>query len=188
MLGSKFLDGFETMAEPCLISAREEVAKLMAEICDLRPARWLSLCGHSGTGKTMLARRFGRFMRARGQFYNHTRTDAQLVRRWAYWGEAELARALREGDHHLVNDLSQQWLLVLDDIGSTNDSTGFITSAIGEILNRRAGKWTFLTSNRTVEQWATKESRIASRMLRDGNQVVKMECLDYSLRKLQEVA
>ncbi len=183
-LACKWLTGFETDADECLVDARDGVAKLMAEILSLSSPRWLSLCGHSGTGKTMLARRFARFMRHRGQYYHHPTNGAQLSRPWAYWGEDELARDLRDGNHRLVNDLSGLWLLVLDDIGFSNDNTGFLTSALGEILNRRAGKWTLLTSNLSVEKWASRDPRIASRMLRDGNRVVKLTCQDYNLRKM----
>jgi hypothetical protein len=182
-LACKWLAGFDDMNEPCLIDAKNKVSGMMAEILSDSPARWVALCGHSGTGKTLLARLLGRFMRLRGMFYNCPVSGAQLVRRWSWWGEDELARSLRDGAHHLIDDICRQWLVVLDDLGSTSDNTGFITNCIGEILNRRAGKWTLITTNRTVEKWAEIDHRIASRLLRDENVVVKHTCQDYALRR-----
>lgn len=171
------------MGETCLSEAREEVAKFMGDILSMARPRWLALCGHSGNGKTLLARKFGRFMRKRGQFYTEPTTGANLVRQWGWWGEDELARDLRDGNFNLINDLSRAWLLVIDDLGFSNDNTGFITSAIGELLNRRAGKWTLITSNLCVEDWANRDPRIASRLIRDENKVVRMTCQDYALRR-----
>ena len=122
-------------------------------------------------------------MRKRGQFYIEPRTGAQCVRQWAYWGEDELARDLRDGNHRLVDDLSSVWLLVLDDLGFSNDNTGFITSCLGEILNRRARKWTFITTNLSTKEWAQRDPRIASRLMRDENKVIPFTCKDYALRK-----
>jgi len=136
----------------------------------------------------MLSRLLGTFMAKRGQFYTHRTNGAQLVRQWMYWGEDELARSLRDGNHGLVDSASTTWLLILDDIGFSADRTGFITNALGEILNRRAGKWTFLTSNLFVEEWAKRDPRIASRMLRDGNRVVRFDCRDFALRQIRKAA
>lgn len=182
---SKWLPHFETLQEPCLKQALEQMALFMGRILSREKPYWLSLCGHSGTGKTTLAKAFGTFMRQRGQFHTDDsayQSGAQLVRQWSWWGEDELVRELRDGNFQLVDDLSWQWLVVIDDIGFSNDRTGFATSAIGEILNRRAGKWTLLTSNLGPREWAEKDSRIASRLIRDENQVVKFDCKDYALR------
>lgn len=182
-LACRWLDPFSTIGEPCLIEAKQRTSEMMSQILADAPAHWVSLCGHSGTGKTWLAKLLGRFMRQRGQFYTCRISGAQLVRRWSWWGEDELARDLRDGAHHLIDDICGQWLVILDDLGMTNDNTGFITNCIGEILNRRAGKWTFITSNRTVEKWGEIDHRIASRLLRDENKVVKVICQDYALRQ-----
>jgi len=185
-LADKWLEPFNASGALCLSEARQEVSNLMAEVLSASAPRWLSLCGHSGTGKTMLAKLFGEFMRERGQFYVNHRTGAQLVRQWSWWGEDELMQELRGRNFDLVNRLSAQWLLVIDDLGFSHDRSGYATSALGEILNRRSNRWTLITSNLGAEQWAQRDPRIASRLIRDRNVLVRFDCKDYALRANEE--
>jgi len=50
------------------------------------------------------------------------------------------------------------------------------------LLDKRMGKWTFITSNLTMERFAELDNRIASRLIRDHNKVLQIVTTDYALR------
>ena len=75
------------------------------------------------------------------------------------------------------------WLLVIDDFGTQYDKSGFVLSKLFELINRRMGKWTVITSNLNLKQIANDvDPRIASRLVRDGNRVVDCSTKDFYLR------
>jgi DNA replication protein DnaC len=72
-------------------------------------------------------------------------------------------------------------MLVIDDIGAEHGSE-YGTQKLLELLDRRAGKWTFITSNLTMERFAELDNRIASRLIRGHNRVLQIVTQDYALR------
>ena len=78
-------------------------------------------------------------------------------------------------------------VLILDDVGAENISgeysRGFSATALCEIVEKRLGKWTLLTSNLTTTEIAdTYDARVASRLIRNGGRTVDMTAAaDYSL-------
>lgn len=124
-----------------------------------RPRRWLTLCGQSGCGKTHLARQVRR-----------------LVGDWGiraqFWSVPTIARMLRGGNYDLIDQLQRMPILILDDLG-TEQQSGFLTSSLYEILNSRLEKWTMITSNLSPGEIGDKiDIRITSRLYRGGNIVV----------------
>lgn len=93
---------------------------------------------------------------------------------------------LKQGDYGLIDDLSEDWLVVLDDIGTAHDPSGFITASLDRILNSRLRKWTVITCNFLLKDIAERmDVRIASRMLRDDSVVVELDgVLDFNTRTL----
>ena len=73
------------------------------------------------------------------------------------------------------------WFLVLDDVFGASDPRNF-GGRVSDMLAERVGKWTILTSNLTMPELASKDRRLASRMIRDGSVVVENETKDYALR------
>ena len=62
--------------------------------------------------------------------------------------------------------------------------TPFATQTMAEVLNRRQGKWTVITSNFSRKQFAEEfDVRIASRLMRDRNVIVETNVRDYAIRK-----
>lgn len=84
-----------------------------------------------------------------------------------------------------MSELASERFVVFDELGADRDPSGHIRDCLARTLCSRVGKWTIITSNKTLEQiGADIDTRIASRMIRDGSEVVEVELTDYSLRKL----
>lgn len=87
-----------------------------------------------------------------------------------------------------LEDIEKDWFVILDDIGSPHDPTGFIASALDRICNSRSDmtkpKWTFITCNLMLNQIAERiDTRIADRMLRNGSVVVESTLESWALRQ-----
>lgn len=149
------------------------------------PARWLSLLGTTGTGKTHLAKIVMR------QFIDQNRFDAPFDSgynvkygnrgTWINW--RTFCASIRSGAYDLIEDVCKDWFVILDDVGSERDSTGFIAEAIDRIFNQRQNKWTMITSNLTLQDFANKvDVRVSDRMLRGNNEIIEIDCLSYAER------
>lgn len=129
--------------------------------------RWLTLCGHSGCGKSHLAAAIR--LVARRQF---KLTEQQVQLR----NVSSLASRLRDGDMGLLTFLSNIQLLILDDLGSEykSEKSNFIPSKFYELLESRLNKWTVITSNLSLADIADRlDVRIASRITRGANILVE---------------
>lgn len=183
----KLRSGFKTNNDPSLTGALEAAARFAADINHTEPY-WLSFLGKSGVGKTHLARRIFRHFMGVSRFdlsFNPERNRIEgNTGNWCNW--RKLCASVREGNYGWVEDLCEDWFVVLDDIGTEYDSSGHLASVLDRIIAGRKKKWTVLTVNLSLEQISEKlDPRIASRMLRDGGQIVDMsEATDYSLRNL----
>ena len=126
--------------------------------------RWLTLCGHSGCGKTYLAAAIRNTAK-----YSLGYTEQQTQLRNA----SILASRLRDGDMGLLTFLCNIPVLVLDDLGAEYPSD-FIRSKIYELMESRLNKWTVITSNLSVADIADRlDVRIASRIKRGANVLVE---------------
>lgn len=96
----------------------------------------------------------------------------------------KVASDLKGGSYGLIEDLSDDWFVVLDDIGTAHDPSGFIASALDRILNSRLRRWTVITCNLSLKEIAAKiDARIASRMIRDDSVVIELAGLpDFNTR------
>ena len=122
---------------------------------------WLSMLGNSGTGKTMLARSAHRYLRSRG-------IPSQF---WTWKGILE---HLRQGHWDLKEQLRRDHVLIVDDIGSAQE-TEFAAAYLDQLADERLGKWSLWTSNLSLEQIGDNVSeRVRSRMRRNGGVVVEI--------------
>lgn len=148
------------------------------------PGRWLSLLGHSGCGKTMLAKSVYtssiahidrpnyRLCSDAKRRYEELYLDARTLATWAY-----------EGRRESIRDLYTVPFLVLDDLGAGYDPRGYLSSIIDELIDRRLGRWTMITSNLFLDAISEKiDERVASRMRRDQNVVLESSAPDYATR------
>ena len=80
----------------------------------------------------------------------------------------------KKGEWDVIDEACEQTLLVLDDIGADHDPSSIGKEKLYYLLERRAQKWTVMTTNVSPERWESKfERRIASRFLRN--------CMDVDL-------
>lgn len=145
---------------------------------------WNSMLGKSGTGKTHCATRL---WQALGGTLNWNST--KYLPRLIYWPDFvdELRDRNRDSglsNYNMMNDMGNWPFLVLDDIGSERDTTGFASEKLLTLLNRRVGKWTILTSNLDLAGLSKIDDRIASRIVREpGNLWIELDTVDYGLRQ-----
>lgn len=138
---------------------------------------WLSFCGPSGTGKTHLASAV--FGCLKSTFSEHESLICGALKfTWP-----RLLPKLRDGAYFLLDDIRDANLVFLDDFG-TERPTEFALEKLYEIIEARSRKWTILTSNLSAQQIAERmDTRISSRLIRDGSQVVDVVATDFNLRQ-----
>lgn len=81
-----------------------------------------------------------------------------------------------------LSEIDADSLVVVDDIGSEVDrfKTGANIERLCMLLNRRAGKFTIITTNHAPETWhQVWDARVSDRLLRNS-EVVRMKCSSYS--------
>ena len=77
-------------------------------------------------------------------------------------------------------------LLVLDEIKGHHDPSGFAKDTLYELINRRIGRWTVITSNLTMSGLEAIDARIASRLTRTPNVIVECNTKPYAKRQQEE--
>ena len=164
-------------SDPTVAKACRFISAFIAAIrAGKRPGKWLTLSGVSGTGKTMLAT----------QAFAEVRSFAFS---YAFVRERDFDAELRSGNWTIARMFERMDFVVFDDLGATRDTSGLLTNAIAELIAYRERKWTLWTTNLDLDSddpnAATikrMDPRIASRLIRDGNQFVRIAATDYALR------
>jgi DNA replication protein DnaC len=168
---------------------RDAALALCASMEARRPARWLSLLGPSGIGKTMLARAVMEFVKRQASFYRITGPGGHVAQQhrfvWVNWRLT--CKEMRRGDFSVSEELCIPqrdrdyaiWFAVIDDIGAGDEQDrSYLRNTLETIVDARLGAWTIFTSNLLLDQISEQlDRRIASRMLRDGNVVVEAPTL-----------
>lgn len=176
---------FETLNELCLEIAKNQAALFVDEIAlwlvGKGKPRWLSIVGRSGTGKTHLAKEIYRYVwRNLG---GETSSDKLFCLDFKFATADALAEQWRSRKSAYLPEYERAPLLVVDDIGTVADKSGFVTDAMYTLLSRRMGKWTVVTSNLTYAAISSQfDERLADRMLRDGNVVASIDCQSWARR------
>jgi DNA replication protein DnaC len=152
------------------------------------PPRWLSFLGGSGVGKTYLARRIWRWYAstARPRVYKDRtgRDEIQYPGQWCFWPSLAGELAGNEG-YDVLRELESERLVVFDEIGADRDASGHLRDCLARTLCARVGKWTIITSNKTLARVGSDiDTRITSRMIRDGSAVVEVDLPDYEVWKV----
>ena len=161
------------------------VARFASEMKRGCRPRWLSLLGPSGAGKTYLAKRVWYWAKESGILKGRVVTmdeGDQIIYpgRWCHW--PRIASNMSE-NYGAINDMHSEQFVCLDEIGADRDPSGLVRDKLATMLCARVDRWTLVTSNKTLEQVATDiDTRVASRMIRDGSEVVEIDVRDYALR------
>jgi hypothetical protein len=193
------LTGAETGPElTTLNTVLKEAQRFCSDMLAGRTPRWLTLVGASGCGKTYIARRICDFVRKHGEgVYNAQRHGDHPETLWAYVTEGglfskwlKILDAGREGDFGPAHRAGRAWFKCVDDLGAEGLERGgtaydFSRNLMGKLSDQRIGKWTVFTSNYNRKQIAeTFDTRISSRMMRDGNVIVDLSHVrDFNIRR-----
>lgn len=150
------------------------------------PARWLTLLGDPGCGKTMLAKCIVRFFRRHLDGLRDENYPGVIRYRTGGvkpWGDA--VQEMIAGDYTGLRNLRDDWLVCLDDIGvEYTKHAELARSKLFETLNARNGRWTVITANLTLKAIQDgMDPRISSRLLRDGSEVIDCAARDYAKRQ-----
>lgn len=119
-----------------------------------------------------------------GRKMNHLKLHKELLNgvHFAYW--PQLLDQLREREFWRLTTCCTANLLVLDELTIDHDPNGFAADKLSQMLSRRVGHWTVITTNLTIDRIDGIDGRIASRMVRDGSKVVNIGADDYARRKV----
>ena len=157
-------------SEPTFAKAAHYVTHMVAAIrAGKQPGKWLTISGLPGTGKTMLA----------NQAFAEVRTFAFS---YAFVKARDFADELYAGNFSIARMFERMQFVVFDDLGAVRDKSDLIANAVAEFANVRERKWTLWTTNLTLDEVTAIDPRIASRLIRDGNQFVRITAQDYALR------
>lgn len=167
---------------------KEAAASFLDDMLNDREPRWLSLLGTSGAGKTMLSRLiYAEFkQRKHAEINERASSSIRIVRYrggFMNWGKAINDRMLK-GEFDFLDDMRDYIFFVIDDIASEHERHRELSaSKLYNVLESRMRKWTIITANLSLDQIGSKlDTRIASRMLRNGSAVIDVDVPDFNLR------
>ena len=150
---------------------------------------WLTLAGRSGCGKTFLAKKADHVFDRLCSYVSGGFQVGDMVRfsRPGAWIDcAELSTKTFAEQREAIIKAQGAWFCVIDDLGAENHQNNFTVSQMLALMNRRLGKWTFITSNLSIDKLGAIDERIASRLERDGNQFIEIKSLgDWAHRDRQ---
>lgn len=176
------LADYVTTGHPERFRAHAAVSQWLLDIATAPKGRWVSLLGKSGTGKSMLARL------ARFHLKQHRPQSQQTMWKWA-----RVLSFMREGNWGIIDQLARQPILILDEAFAEyapDDRSGWdkkTLRTLSDLLDRRMGKWTLICDNRGFREVAEMETRISSRMLREGSVVVQfIDCPDWAMEQARK--
>lgn len=183
----KAFEPFKTLDDPQLVKMKEAAANFAFKMLTSQKPHWLALLGTSGAGKTMLSKIIRDVFKTYldGTIISETKTEIKRASggfiRWR-----TLVQWAREGDYRAFEDVSQDYFVVVDDIGSEYP-TDFTRSKMYELFDASECKWRVWTGNLTMSQIESQfDPRIASRMLRHGSVVVDVDLPDWNIRSPQQ--
>jgi DNA replication protein DnaC len=184
----KVFADFKTLDDPELEKALKQARLFCRDMASgNKPARWITLLGRSGVGKTMLAKRIARFFARYLDFLPDERNrDGEVwTRRGGFKQWVDVVQDMIGGDYTGIPDLKHDWFLALDDIGAEYGGIRELAiSKLYEILNARLGLWTVITGNLTFDGIAEKlDRRISSRLIRDGSTLLEIDVQDFNERE-----
>ena len=138
------------------------------------------LSGVIGTGKTHVARQFCRraCSMAIDCWHSGPWPSPPIVCfvKWAEFIESE--------SNGVEQDAREADLTIIDDVGAETDryKTGAPMNKLCQLLDSRSWKFTFITSNMHVKEWATIDARLGDRLLRRGQRFEIRETPSYQFR------
>lgn len=179
-------EGFKTFREKPLVDALDAAKEFCMDMASAdKPARWLTLLGRSGTGKTDLAKRITGFFNRELDFLRDERSEGneQWHRHGGFKEWINVISEMQSGDFSGLYQLKRDWFVSLDDIGTERAGTDFAITKLYEVLVAREHLFTVITANLPIDKISEKmDTRIASRLLRNNSLLVDVDVVDFNRR------
>ena len=183
--------------EPSLATSCSICGQMIADMEKGAEPYWITLQGKYGCGKTNLAKQtFEQAKRcnpgnpANNPIWPPPAVRSRLAtydggRPYCLWfDERDFVDRVRRGDYELPERLTNDFLIVIDDLGSTRDPTNFASDIISRLCQNRLRSWMIFTTNLTAPELNERmDGRISSRLIRDGNKVAKITAGDYAIHR-----
>jgi len=139
---------------------------------------WLVLLGKSGNGKTHICDKLWSWA---SKWTSIDNTNLRYTPHKVYW--PDFVDKLRSGTAYELYEDMKRWPILYIDDAWANRASEFSEEKLNTLLGCRAGRWTMLTANTTMQTIAQRDARISSRFLRDGCKLIDIRTTDYNLRK-----
>ena len=163
--------------DPQIASMVQAAGDYAKAIRDGKQPHWLVILGKSGNGKTHVCNRIWRWVVSK--CLDGSQGSEYLPHR-IYW--PDFVDELKGGSAYgKFNDMKRWPYLFIDDAWA-NRTSDFSEDKLNTLLGCRAGKWTMITANSTMQAIAGRDVRIASRFLRDGCKLIDIRTTDYNRR------
>jgi DNA replication protein DnaC len=177
---------FQTLSDPQLELMRKAAGAFLVSMATGGPPRWLSLLGSSGAGKTFIADLIRKAAKQRDLFPNRVLEvvgdripiNGMMRVKW----EIMLGEVITNRHWGRISDLCMSDFAMIDEIAGDLLPQDVATPKLVEVCERRLGKWTVFTSNKSVNEIRSRDGRIASRLIRGGSVVVDVNVTDFNLR------
>lgn len=173
---------FKTLNDPTLVMMKVIAEEFYtdAKSGNNYPPRWITFSGTTGTGKTLLSQITFDLLKNLPHLRRHSSlTNGCYKIMWPVF-----VGKVFNGNQYLTGWLQDANLAFIDDVSIGRDERGGERELLWRVLAPRIGKWTIITTNMTIAGIRDNaDSRIASRMIRDGSIFVECNTQDYALRK-----
>lgn len=171
--------GFQTLGDEALVAVLSKAKDFCLDFKGNERARWLTILGDTGTGKTHLCNQIWKKLWYRCNWLQTTFHPHRI-----YW--PDFVSQLKSGNVYDKFDEMKRWpILFLDDVGAERDTTGFSSDKLNELMGCRMDKWTMVTSNLRLEHLAKVDPRIADRIIRQPNEFIEVNTVSYALRQIE---
>ena len=148
----------------------------------------LIIFGENGSGKTHAARAVFHWASQCGiaikmpLVTNHDTGECSLANCVCYsWPAVVDGFKKSDPEWYVIEEMFNPSLLILDDVGAEHDPSRVGIEKLYLVLERRAQKWTIITTNVPPQHWERKfERRVASRFFRNSTHVDLSQVPDYN--------
>ena len=168
---------FETRGDPVLEAMKGAAISFISDVRSRQRPYWLTLWGRAGkgngTGKTFISGLIADALRAS---FGHV-----IPAKKCHWPSLCDRMQREEETTHAFSFAEDCGLLILDDIGAEHQTSAMI-SKLCRLMESRLRKWTIITTNLSPADWRDRDSRISSRLIRDGNRHLQCETTDFANR------